>query len=244
MGYTQPIVALTANALIGQAEAFIKEGFDSYISKPIQTKHLNSILIKHIRDKQPSEVIEEALTHTKNRRNINDFQSSADVLEKLRMDFARNQKKSFSDISHAINSGDIETAHLLTHTLKGLAGLMGEKALEQCTSDMEQLLEDGKMPSSYQLNILKDEITQLLERIGKPENTVLPNNKDFEKTAAIALLAKLEPLLESHAPDSLDYLNELSMIPETAVLCKQIEGFDFASALKTMNILKSIYEEL
>jgi CheY-like chemotaxis protein len=59
-GYTQPIVALTANAVIGNADMFLENGFDDFISKPIDIRQLNTILKKYIRDKQPPEVIEAA----------------------------------------------------------------------------------------------------------------------------------------------------------------------------------------
>jgi len=57
LGYDQPIVALTANAVSGQADVFLKNGFDNFISKPIDIRHLNLILNTLIRDKQPPEVI-------------------------------------------------------------------------------------------------------------------------------------------------------------------------------------------
>jgi CheY-like chemotaxis protein len=60
MGYTQPIIALTANAMAGQAEIFLMNGFDDFISKPIDLRQLNMALNKHIRDKQPPEVLEAA----------------------------------------------------------------------------------------------------------------------------------------------------------------------------------------
>jgi CheY-like chemotaxis protein len=60
MGYTQPIIALTANALVGQAEMFLSNGFDGFISKPIDVLQLNTSLNKLVRDKQPYEVIEAA----------------------------------------------------------------------------------------------------------------------------------------------------------------------------------------
>ena len=60
MGYDQPIVALTANAVAGQAEIFLEKGFDDFISKPIDVRQLNTVLNKLIRDKQTPEVIEEA----------------------------------------------------------------------------------------------------------------------------------------------------------------------------------------
>ncbi|MCL2009635.1 MAG: ATP-binding protein [Synergistaceae bacterium] len=60
MGYAHPIVALTANALAGQSEMFLSNGFDDFISKPIDVRQLNAALKKHVRDKQPPEVIEAA----------------------------------------------------------------------------------------------------------------------------------------------------------------------------------------
>jgi len=59
-GYTHPIVALTANAISGQAEMFLENGFDEFISKPINIRVLDSILLKHIKDKQPQDVIDSA----------------------------------------------------------------------------------------------------------------------------------------------------------------------------------------
>jgi CheY-like chemotaxis protein/HPt (histidine-containing phosphotransfer) domain-containing protein len=57
-GYTTPIVALTANAAVGQEQVFLQNGFDAFISKPIDIRQLNSVLNKLIRDKQPATVIE------------------------------------------------------------------------------------------------------------------------------------------------------------------------------------------
>ena len=51
MGYTKPIVALTANAVSGQAEMFLKSGFDDFISKPIDVRSMDLILNKLVRNK-------------------------------------------------------------------------------------------------------------------------------------------------------------------------------------------------
>jgi len=59
-GYKEPIVALTANAVGGQAEIFIKNDFNDFISKPIDMRQLNVIMNTYVRDKQPQEVIDEA----------------------------------------------------------------------------------------------------------------------------------------------------------------------------------------
>ena len=51
MGYDQPIVALTANALKDSAEMFMNNGFSGFISKPIDIGKLNIYLTRFIRDK-------------------------------------------------------------------------------------------------------------------------------------------------------------------------------------------------
>jgi len=51
LGYKSAIIALTANAVTGQQDIFIANGFDAYISKPIDIRQLNDTLNKFIRDK-------------------------------------------------------------------------------------------------------------------------------------------------------------------------------------------------
>jgi len=60
LGYKNPIVVLTANAITGQAKFFLENGFDEFISKPIDIRQLNTILNNLIRNKQSPEVIAEA----------------------------------------------------------------------------------------------------------------------------------------------------------------------------------------
>ena len=55
LGYKGTIVALTANALAGQAEIFLENGFDDFISKPIDLRQLNTVLNKFVRDKKPAQ---------------------------------------------------------------------------------------------------------------------------------------------------------------------------------------------
>ena len=44
MGYDGAIVALTANALIGNDEKFMQNGFDGFLSKPIDIQKLDEII--------------------------------------------------------------------------------------------------------------------------------------------------------------------------------------------------------
>jgi len=51
-GYRGAIVALTANALVGNDEMFARHGFDSFISKPIDVRRLDTVLRQFIKRQQ------------------------------------------------------------------------------------------------------------------------------------------------------------------------------------------------
>jgi CheY-like chemotaxis protein len=51
LGYMGAIVALTANALVGNEEMFAQNGFDGFLSKPIDILQLDATLNRYIRDK-------------------------------------------------------------------------------------------------------------------------------------------------------------------------------------------------
>jgi uncharacterized protein YacL (UPF0231 family) len=55
LGYKGVIVALTANAIVGNEGMFMQNGFDGFISKPIDIRQLNASLNHYVRDAHPEE---------------------------------------------------------------------------------------------------------------------------------------------------------------------------------------------
>ncbi|MCL2456619.1 MAG: ATP-binding protein, partial [Defluviitaleaceae bacterium] len=47
-----PIIALTANAIVGNEEMFLQKGFQAFISKPIEIARLDAVIREWIRDKE------------------------------------------------------------------------------------------------------------------------------------------------------------------------------------------------
>jgi CheY-like chemotaxis protein len=150
LGYKHPVVALTANAVIGQADMFYENGFDDFISKPIDVRQLNSEFNKLKRDKQPAEVIEAARRqadtkdgqlpdHTQeqaansnfNRLFIQDARNALAALEKMmKID------GSFGD------EDDVMTYIINAHGLKSLLALAGNTQLSCIAAKLEQAGKD------------------------------------------------------------------------------------------------------
>ena len=47
-GYNKPIVVLTANAMAGEEEKYLKEGFDDYLGKPIKKQEFENVIKKYL----------------------------------------------------------------------------------------------------------------------------------------------------------------------------------------------------
>ena len=240
LGYTKPIIALTANAFIGQAEEFVKNGFNGFISKPIQTTHLHAILLKHIKDKNPAKALELSSTHAKaSNVTIHNFQNNNELVQKLRIDFAKTSKNLCADLKQAYAQGDIGTAHRLAHTLKGIAGLIHETKLVQLAERIEKALHDGNTPDSTLLDSLEIEHKKVLDSIEIPDQTP-PHSKAIDKQKLTEILQKIEPLVKANNIECLSLLDDLRTTPEAAILIRQIEELDFAIAEKSLKTLKEI----
>jgi CheY-like chemotaxis protein len=226
LGYTKPIIVLTANAIIGQADKFIEEGFDGFLSKPIQTKQLNAILTKHIQITLSPDITESAEL----------YQSNPELQEKLRKNFAKNQKNVVAKINSALSSGDNKTAHLLTHTVKGLAHLINETQLAETAETIENSIKNNEPPPTNIVDTFAQQLSLVLETIEKPPQKTINSEK------LLPLLNNLEPLLASHSNRSLRLIADLRDIPEAAILVRQIEKFNFKAALTSLEIFRDIVE--
>ena len=140
LGYKKPIVALTANALAGQAEIFMKSGFDDFISKPIDIRQLNITLNKLIRDKMPPEVVKEA-RRQKESLYSSWYQPSVD--SQLAEFFVRDAKKTMKILESIYmnkcrNDEDISMFIINIHAMKSALANVGESSLSAEAAKLEQ----------------------------------------------------------------------------------------------------------
>jgi CheY-like chemotaxis protein/nitrogen-specific signal transduction histidine kinase len=145
LGYGRPIVALTANAVVGQSDIFLANGFDDFLSKPIDLRQLNAILIKLVRDRHPPEIVEAA------RRQYSGMdEQRADATPQAGVDphlakiFIRDACKSlavlepFCEKQGEYTEEDIRAYVINTHGIKSALAIIGELELSVRAFKLEQ----------------------------------------------------------------------------------------------------------
>ena len=143
MGYTQPIVALTANALLGRAEMFLDNGFDGFVSKPIDSRELNIVLNEQIRNKKPPEVIEAARQEkSKFIKNFAPEQARALMKKELVTGVihdVKNAIKALDELLPALNAKAADLGLYITtvHGLKSALANINETALSNTALKLE-----------------------------------------------------------------------------------------------------------
>lgn len=245
-GYTAPVVALTANAMFGQETEYLKNGFDAYLSKPIDQIEMDTLLRKFIRDKQPQHVLDAVAAKEKDVSlisNENELppveESHCDVAERLRIDFARKQRDVFTEITIALSNGKPETARWHLDTVKNMAGMIGEPVLTKIAADVSHAIGNGEVPTRL-LEMLNQELITVLAGIPEEENGTGTPPSEVE---IIILLEKLYDLLDTDCAECLFLIEKLQLVPHSEELVLHIKNFDFPKALKSLARLRNRLKE-
>jgi len=247
LGYKEPIVALTANALAGQAEIFFNNGFDGYISKPIDIRQLNSTLNKLVRDKQPAAVIEEARRQKESLSNASHYSSFNRQLIEF---FLRDAKKSAAVLETVyINKGrrseDISMFIINVHGMKSALANIGKTELSEQAARLEQAGRDKNI--KYIMSELPSFLELLYDVIHKleNENNALKTdagddelNPQFLKEKLLAIRSSCAIYNKKAAKNILLELKEKSWPPSEAKLLSDISEYLLHSEFD--EILKSI----
>jgi len=208
-GYSKPIVALTANALTGQAEMFMHSGFDDFISKPIDIRRLNIILNKLIRDRTPPEIIEAARQKKVKMQDVNQ-QTIASGLAEF---FVRDAKKSMKVLeSIYLNNcrrvDDMSMFVINVHAMKSALANVGENELSAEAAKLEHLGRDKNVTDIMSLLpifmeklfavICKYEPEEVSDENVESDNSLLKEKLEAIKIECIAYNKKSAKDLLSH----------------------------------------------
>ena len=152
LGYTRPIVALTANAVVGQAAVFLANGFDHFIFKPIDLRQLDIVLNTLVRDKQSPEVIEAARQEAGDFAHGNTGDKAGRQLDpQLAASFVRDATRAIAALETACGNGAAdgeEGLHLYivnAHAMNSALRNIGETTLSAFAFRLEQAGREGDL---------------------------------------------------------------------------------------------------
>jgi PAS domain S-box-containing protein len=195
LGYKEPIVALTANALAGQEEMFLKNGFDGFVSKPIDSRELNVILNDFIRNRKPKSVVEAARLEQSEKEKAEAAAGAANSSGKLNIPdigkyFAKDAESAVKTLerllpvinSEMANDNDIELYVTTVHGMKSSLANIGERELSEAAFKLEQA---GKEKSTGFITdktpVFITVLKSLIEKFKAEESSVADKISDEDK---------------------------------------------------------------
>ncbi|MCL2703124.1 MAG: ATP-binding protein [Defluviitaleaceae bacterium] len=159
MGYEAPVIALTANAVAGKKEMFMENGFNDFISKPIDVAELNNILEKWIPEEKqgpPEKISEKAEAEAKpdagdyvnvkgldTAKGISMTGGTAQGYVRALAMFYKESKSKINDIRMCLKTGDLLLYRTYIHALKSTTASIGSEDLPRGAEILELASQRG-----------------------------------------------------------------------------------------------------
>lgn len=206
-----PIIAMTANTMVGDRRKAIEAGMDDHIAKPINVNNMFVTMAKWIIPANPisSPVTPSIKPQTEAAAKV-DFpeipgvdvqaglittQHNTQLYRRLLLKFAHHQENFEQEFMQAFEGEEQEAPIRIAHTLKGTAGNLGMKELQQSAFDLELACKNGKQNVAAELQVIMDKLNAILPAIQQLDES---DTKTTEKQHAVDV-ATVQPLLQSLA---------------------------------------------
>ncbi len=154
-GYTMPIIAMTAHAMLDDKEASMSAGMNAHLTKPLEPMALFATINAWLPSKSSSkkstssskDII--AKHHGKLPDRIEGFNiigglatvgGNEELYAKLLKKFANRYATVNEDISQCLQKNDIESAVRHAHTVRGIAANLGAEELAKAAENLEKTL--------------------------------------------------------------------------------------------------------
>jgi len=256
-----PVVAMTANAMLGDRDQCIEAGMNDHVAKPIEPEELWKALLKWVKPRHSTAAAAEAEP-----RAVQTGLDGATVLpsgiEGLDMaaglrrvlgkkplyvsmlhKFVAGQKSAAAEIFKALEGNDWDTAERLAHTLKGVSGTIGAATLQHLAEKLESAIKAREPRKAVDDRL--DELKMPLETLIAQLERQLPEEQ--ERTAVTVNLEKLkavggalEALLADDDAEAVQVLDANEDLLHAAYpdhyrqIADAIRSFDFDAALAAL----------
>jgi two-component system, sensor histidine kinase and response regulator len=150
-----PIVALTANAMVGQSESCLRAGMSAFLTKPIDITKLQEVLQRFGLSSEATlaiPVAEAAAVAAAADVVPVDLEGLEQITEgdpafthELALTFSTSGREVLLELQHALHAGERETVARAAHKLKGSSANIHARVLQQLAATMESQAESASM---------------------------------------------------------------------------------------------------
>lgn len=138
-----PIIALTAYAMIGDAEKCGEAGCTDYVTKPIDKKRFIECVQSYVKKSRP------AKNQDDDYGNIE--KDILQEMEQLKGYYVGNLEECFTNFQKAIKNKDFTEIGFIGHSMKGSGASYGFQEISELGSEMEEAAKNLKLPNLKQL---------------------------------------------------------------------------------------------
>ncbi|MES9844764.1 MAG: response regulator, partial [Candidatus Sedimenticola sp. 6PFRAG5] len=242
-----PIIAMTANAMVGDREKCLAAGMNDYVAKPIDPADLYQALLHWVTPKimEPESDTQSLVAAGRGGEfptiqgiNVRDARKHVGGNLKLYMQllkkFQKNQSNVPEEVMKALEMGDLDTARRIAHTLKGVSGNLGARRLFESARDLEECIKkDSEDCVQRQMGEVREALGQVLEAIDQLEHPSARSGAEAEDRDID--LAKLGPrineLASLLADDDTAASRYLATLREECCAAALRDGFDEIESL-------------
>jgi CheY-like chemotaxis protein len=195
-GYTGAVVALTANALVGNAEMFKANGFDDFVPKPIDVRRLDVVLNTYVREKYPEEAAKYDDVSIDGEEVLPPKPS---VSPKLLEIFRRDAQKAISVLRETTESENMKLFTTTVHAMKSALANVCEKELSDRAFELEKAGQrcDNEFINANIVRFIES-LQVLITKYAPVEESELNTDED---TALLPLLKEQLALIKAACED-------------------------------------------
>jgi PAS domain S-box-containing protein len=250
---TLPVIAMTAHATTEERDHCLANGMNGHISKPIEPTvlfetlshlHRGSVSAAPFPVPTPEGVALPVVPGLDTTDGLARVAGNQKLYLKLLRQFADQQASTEADIFNALARNDTATAERLAHSLRGVAGNLGAKAVQAAAGSVEKLIREGaaKDDTNRALQVLANALDPLLEHLRKklPATPTAdsPASTTADPAATRTAVARLARLLADFDAATVDFVesNQAVLRPAFpgatwATLQEHVKAYAFADAL-------------